>query len=275
VAYSKSELSERLRVAEEAARAAGEVHRRYYSTGIAFETKLGDRRDMLTQADLESQAVVKEVIARAFPGETIVGEEDGLAAGQIAPLLDGTCWTVDPLDGTQSFVTNFPVFGPGIAFVAERRALAGVVYLPVYDELYAAARGLGAMLNGTPIQVRGGKSLQDAMVGVHIREASPANVARFLLTTGRVLVAANGIRLLGSPMICLAMIAAGRLDCFATMSPTRLSVWDLAPAQVILEEAGGVIADPDGGPFDILNPGVSGASSRALLNELMAVARVS
>jgi fructose-1,6-bisphosphatase/inositol monophosphatase family enzyme len=98
-------------------------------------------------------------------------------------------------------------------------------------------------------------------------------VAEFLETTGRVLLASNGIRLLGSPMICLAMIAAGRLDCFATLSPTRLGVWDVAPAQVILEEAGGVIAAPDGGPFDLLNPGVSGASSAALLAEFLAAAR--
>jgi myo-inositol-1(or 4)-monophosphatase len=267
-----ADLERRLRVAEEAAQAAGEVHRRYFGTGIAFETKLGDRRDMLTQADIESQAIAKEVIARAFPGETIVGEEDNLSRENLAPLLDGACWTIDPLDGTQSFVQGFPVFGPGIAYVEQRRSLAGAVYLPVFDEMYLAARGLGARLNGRLIHVTAPKSLQDAMVGVHIREASPANVQTFLETTGRVLVAANGIRLLGSPMICLAYIAAGRLDCFATLSPTRLGVWDLAPAEVILEEAGGVIADPDGGPFDMLNPGVSGASSRALLDELFAVA---
>ncbi|HLF76509.1 MAG TPA: inositol monophosphatase family protein [Dehalococcoidia bacterium] len=268
-----ADLAQRLRVAEAAARAAGEVHRRYFGTGIAFETKLGDRRDMLTQADIESQAVAKDVIARAFPGETIVGEEDGLSREDLAPLLDGACWTVDPLDGTQSFVQGFPVFGPGIAYVEQRRSLAGAVYLPVFDEMYVAARGLGARLNGTPIHVAAPKSLEDAMVGVHIREASPPNVEQFLATTGRVLTAANGIRLLGSPMICLVYIAAARLDCFATLSPTRLGVWDLAPAEVILEEAGGVIADPNGGPFDMLSPGVSGASSRALLDELFAVVR--
>jgi len=268
-----ADLEKSRRVAEEAARAAGEVHLRYYGSGIAFETKLGDRRDMLTKADLDSQVVAKEVIARAFPGERIVGEEDGLSRDDLMHAVDGACWTVDPLDGTQSFVQNFPVFGPGIAFVTARRSLVGAIYLPVYDEMYSAARRLGTRLNGQAVHVAAPKSIEDAMVGVHIREASPTNVETFLATTGRILMVANGIRLLGSPMICLAYIAAGRLDCFATLSPTRLGIWDLAPAQVILEEAGGVIADPEGGPFDMMNPGVSGASSAELLLQLFAVAR--
>ncbi len=268
-----SDIEKRVRVAEEAARAAGEVHRRYYGSGIAFETKMGDRRDMLTEADIESQEVAKDVIWRAFPGETIVGEEDNLSKDALARAIDGACWTVDPLDGTQSFVQNFPVFGPGIAFVSGRRSLAGAVYLPIYNEMFSAGRGVGARFNSAPIHVAPSKQIEDAMVGVHIREASPDNVATFLETTGRVLTAANGIRLLGSPMICLAYIAAGRLDCFATLSPTRLGAWDLAPAQVILEEAGGIIANPEGGPFDMMNPGVSGASSPELLAQLFAVAR--
>jgi myo-inositol-1(or 4)-monophosphatase len=267
------ELVHRLAVAETAARAAGEVHKRYYGSGLAAETKTS-AQDLLTLADTEGQEVARAVIERDFPGERIVGEEDDVARDRLSGLLDGECWLIDPLDGTQSFVHDFPVFGPGVAFVRERRPLAGAVYLPVYEELFTAARGLGARLNGRPIGVKPPKPLLQALAGIHIREVSPPAIDRFLSTTGRILAAANGVRLLGSPMISLCYVASGRLDCFATLSPTRLGPWDHAPAVVILEEAGGVVRSQDGGAFDLMQPGIAGASNPALLDELFAAAGV-
>jgi myo-inositol-1(or 4)-monophosphatase len=266
------DLARRRRVAEEAARAAGEIHRRYYGTNVAFEAK-ADPRDVLTKADIESQAAIKAIIREAFPEDVIAGEEDGLAKDEVSRLLDGAVWTVDPLDATQGFVHNFPVFGPGIAYVVGRQPLVGVMYMPVYDELFSAARGQGATLNGASIRVSVPKPLRDCLVGLHIREVEGGAAETFLETTGRVLKRSHGIRLLGGPMFSMAYVAAGRLDCFATLSPTRLGPWDLAPAAVVLEEAGGVVADEEGRPLDLMRTGVSGASSRALLDELFAVAR--
>jgi len=267
-----ADLARRRRVAEEAARAAGEIQRRYYGTNIGFEAK-ADPRDVLTKADLESQAAIAAIIRDAFPGDVIAGEEDGLARDEVSRLLDAAVWTVDPLDATQGFVHDYPVFGPGIAYVVDRRPLVGVMYMPVYDELFSAARGLGATLNGAPIRVGAPKRLQDALVGVHIREVDGGAAETFLETTGRVLKRSHGIRLLGGPMFSIAYVAAGRLDCFATLSPTRLGPWDLAPAAAVLEEAGGVVADQQGRPLDLMRTGIAGASSRALLEELFAVAR--
>ena len=267
----RADLERRLRVAEEAARAAGAIQRRYYGTNVAFETKK-DPRDVLTQADIESQDAIKAIIGAAFPDDLIAGEEDNLPREEVARLLDGAVWTVDPLDATQGFVHDFPVFGPGIAYVVGRRPLVGVAFMPIYGELFAAAAGLGATLNGERIHVGPARALKDALVGLHVREASPASVAQFLHTTGRVLAASHGVRILGGPMFSMAYVACGRLDAFATLSPTALEPWDLAPAAIVLEEAGGVVAGPTGGPFDILARGVAGASSRALLDELFAVA---
>lgn len=266
----RPDLERRLRVAQEAARAAGIIQRRYHGTRVAFETK-SDPRDVLTQADIESQAAIKAIIAAAFPGERIAGEEDDLTREEVSRLLDGAVWTVDPLDGTQSFVHDFPMFGPGVAYVEGRRALVGVAYMPVFDEMFAAARGLGATLNGRPIHVGACTRLIDALVGLHIREASEASVARFLETTGRVLRASHGVRILGGPMFASAYVACGRLDCHATLSPTRLGPWDQAPASVIVEEAGGVMGAPDGGPYDLMLQGMAAAANRALLEELIAV----
>jgi len=268
-----NDIARRRAVTEEAARAAGEVHKRYYGSGVGFEVKGGDRRDLLTRADLEGQIAAKAVIEAAYPGEPIVGEEDGLSREDLPPLLDGACWLVDPLDGTQNYVHDFPSFAAGVAFVEARQPLAGAIYVSVFDEMFSAGRGLGAALNGTPIHVVAPRALRDAMVGVHIREVGPAAVEQFLASTGRLLTGAHGVRLLGCPMVSLAYVASGHLACFATLSPSKLMPWDLAPAAIVLEEAGGVTGTQDGAPFDLLSTGISGAATRALLDEMFAVAR--
>jgi myo-inositol-1(or 4)-monophosphatase len=267
------EAAQRRTVAEAAARAAGEVHKRYFGSGVGFEVKNDDRRDLLTRADLEGQVAAKAVIEAAYPGERVVGEEDGLTREDLPPILDAACWLVDPLDGTQNYVHDFPSFAAGVAFVEARQPLVGAVYVSVFDEMFSAGRGLGAALNGTPIHVLPHRELRDALVGVHIREVGTAAVEQFLETTGRLLTGAHAVRLLGCPMISLAYVAAGRMACFGTFSPSKLMPWDLAPAAIVLEEAGGVTGTGDGTPFDILTPGVSGAASLALLDEMFACAR--
>jgi myo-inositol-1(or 4)-monophosphatase len=270
---TKDDIARRRAVAEAAARAAGDVHKRYYGSGVGFEVKGDDRRDLLTRADLEGQVAAKAVIEAAFPGERIVGEEDGLARDQLPPILDAACWLVDPLDGTQNYVHDFPSFAAGVAYVEDWQPLAGAVYVSVFDEMFSAGQGLGAALNGTPIKVVPPRALRDALVGVHIREVGPAAVEQFLATTGRLLTGAHAVRLLGCPMVSLCYVAAGRMACFGTFSPSKLMPWDLAPAAIVLEEAGGVAATGDGAPFDILTPGISGAASQGLLDEMFACAR--
>jgi myo-inositol-1(or 4)-monophosphatase len=269
----EQEIARRRAVAELAARAAGEIHHRYEGTNIGFEVKGSDRRDLLTRADIEAQAAAKAIIEGAFPGERIVGEEDGLTREELPPYIDEACWLVDPLDGTQSYVHDFPYYAAGVAYVEKRRTIAGAVYVSMLDEMFSAGRGLGATLNGSPIHVVLPRPLKDALAGVHIREVGDAAVAQFLETTGRLLQGAHAVRLLGSPMISIAYVGAGRMGCFATLSPSKLMPWDLAPAVIVLEEAGGVCGDQDGAPFDMLSTGVSGAATRELLDELFVVAR--
>jgi len=266
------DLERRLRVAEAAARAAGAVQKLYYASGIASEAKHGDPRDRLSRADTEGQEAAVAVIRAAFPDERIVGEEDDLPRDQLGPYLEA-CWLIDPVDGTINYVHDFPSFAAGIAYVSEAEPVVGVIYVSIHDEMFSAARGLGATLNGRPIHVVAPRELKDAFVGIHIREVGPAAVAQFIDSTRRILPRAHGVRLLGCPMVSLAYVACGRLDCFGTFSPTKLAPWDLAPAAIVLTEAGGVVATQHGTPFDILEPGISGASSQALLDELFAVAR--
>jgi myo-inositol-1(or 4)-monophosphatase len=268
-----SDLNLRLRIAEEAARAAGAVHLRYLATNVEFEVK-ADPRDLLTRADLEGQEAAKVTLRRAFPDERLAGEEDSLEPGEMEHLLEQGCWLIDPLDGTQSYVHDFPFFCAGIAYVQANRALVGAIYDAVHDEMFSAAAGLGASFNGLPARMASEKPLKDAMVGLHIREVTEAAVDEFLSTTGRVLMGSHGIRLLGCPMLSMAYVATGRLDAFAMLSPSKLGPWDLAPAAVVLEEAGGVVGEGlTGRALQFTDRGISGATNRALLEELFRVAR--
>src|SRR5690606_38467916 len=121
--------------------------------------------------------------------------------------------------------------------------LAGAIYDAVRDDMYSAARGSGALLNGEPCRVTPPRPLKDALVGIHIREVGDEAVEMFLRTTGNLLPRSHGIRLLGCPMLTMAYIASARLDAFAMLSPAKLGPWDLAPAIVVVEEAGGVVAE--------------------------------
>jgi myo-inositol-1(or 4)-monophosphatase len=266
-------LVRRREVAEAAARASGAFHLKHLSSVIDFETKT-DPRDVLTKADLEGQVAAKAIIETAFPRENVVGEEDGLSFDEMERLFGEGCWLIDPLDGTQSYVHAFPAFCAGVAFVQGETSLAGAIYDAVHDEMYSAARGHGALFNGETCRVTPPKALKDALVGIHIREAGDEAIEVFLRTTGNLLPKSHGIRLLGCPMLTMAYVAAARLDAFAMLSPAKLGPWDLAPAAVVLEEAGGVVAEGlTGRRLRLSDSSIAGASDRALLEELYAVAR--
>jgi myo-inositol-1(or 4)-monophosphatase len=265
-------LERRRAVAEEAARAAGAVHLKYLSSTIAYQIKT-DPRDVLTQADLEAQEAAKAVLRQAFPDETLVGEEDALPADAISNAMREGCWLIDPLDGTQSYVHSFPAFTAGIAYVQDDAPVAGAIYHAVAGEMFSAARGLGATLNGHATRVAPAKALSESLVGLHIREVGDVAVSQFLRTTGELLPRAHGIRILGCPMLSMAYVACGRLDACAMLSPSKLGPWDLAPAAIVVEEAGGVVSEGmRGSPLRLTDRGIAGASSRGLLAEIFQAA---
>ncbi|HWC30283.1 MAG TPA: inositol monophosphatase family protein [Dehalococcoidia bacterium] len=267
------DLQRRRQVAEEATRAAGAIHLKHLSSTIDYEAKT-DPRDVLTKADLEAQEVAKSILSAAFPDDVLIGEEDGIPTSDLLQLFEDGCWLIDPLDGTQSYVHAFPAFTAGIAYVKGGVSQAGAIYDAVQDDMWSAARGHGASWDGQPIRVTPGKPLKECMVGLHIREVENGAAEIFLRTTGNVLMKSHGIRILGCPMLSMAYIACGRFDAFAMLSPAKLGPWDLAPAAVVLEEAGGVVAEGvTGGPLRWTDRAIAGATTKTLLEELYTVAR--
>lgn len=215
---------------------------------LSIENK-GSDFDFVTNADRESQRLIAEQLKAAFPDHRFVGEEDLLPDDEVARRLfqDEYCWVCDPLDGTVNYIHHlYGLYAVSIGLVRKGESLAGAIYLPDADELFVAARGEGAFLNGRPIHVSECPDLHHAFVSADLASADREHRAlnlRRLSTVGR---DASGLRVLGSACAAIARVACGRQEAYWNLG---LHAWDVAAGKVIVEEAGGAVTGVFGGPF--------------------------
>ena len=172
----------------------------------------------------------------------VLAEESGAHAGARVR------WIVDPLDGTTNFAHNYPFFGVSIAVEVDGEVLAGAVHDPVRGETFAAARGLGATLNGEPIRVSAIGRLEDALLVTGFPYDVREHPERHLPLFYAVLVRAQGVRRDGSAALNLCYLAMGRFDGFWER---QLSPWDMAAGVLIVREAGGEVTRFDGSAFEL------------------------
>jgi myo-inositol-1(or 4)-monophosphatase len=245
-----------LEAAIETALEAGKILREEYALPPDIRYK-GDV-DLVTQADRRSENAIVTRLSELFPDHTIAAEE---GTGHVRS--SEFCWHVDPLDGTTNFAHKYPCFAVSIALAQDETLLAGVVYNPVYDELFAAARGEGATLNGKRIDVSKVETLSTSLLctgfPVHKRLANP-NIHYYYDFTLR----SHGVRRDGSAALDLACVAAGRFDGFWEFG---LKPWDTAAGVLLIQEAGGTISDFHGKPYRIGGPVVLATNS--LIHEEM------
>ena len=224
------------------AREAGALILNYFHQGLKIEYK-GDA-DLVTAADRASEALIRERLAKQFPSHDVMGEEQGLN-----DRGSEYRWYVDPLDGTTNFAHGYPVFCVSMALEhrleAGEKRVAGVVYDPTRDEMFTAALGRGAELNGKPIHVSKTAQLKECLVATgfpsHKRHKNP-NIHFYHQITLRT----HGVRRAGSAALDLCCVASGRFDGFWEFN---LNPWDTAAGVLIVEEAGGRISRFDGSPF--------------------------
>lgn len=227
--------------AVEMARAAGAVLREGYGRAHVPERK--GRIDLVTEYDRRSERLVLEELARRFPGHAVLAEESGVHAGAAGAAAR---WIVDPLDGTTNFAHNYPFFCVSIAAEWEGRLVAGVVHDPVRDELFAAAAGAGATLNGAPLRVSDVARVEDALLVTGFPYDVREHPERSLPAFAAFLVRAQAVRRDGSAALNLAYVACGRFEGFWE---GHLSPWDMAAGVLLVREAGGLVTAYDGGPF--------------------------
>jgi myo-inositol-1(or 4)-monophosphatase len=226
-----------LGTALDAARRGGEVLREALSRGGSLAVTEKGQKDFVTRADRESEEAMVALIRSRHPEHGFRAEESPATAGRNAE------WIIDPLDGTTNFIHGYPFFATSVAVRAEGKLAAGAVYDPVRDEMFAAARGRGATLNGSPIRVSGCARLADALLVTGFPFRSLSILPRFLDSLDRLIRAASGVRRDGSAALDCCYVACGRLDGFWECS---LSAWDIAAGALIVREAGGVVTDFEG-----------------------------
>jgi myo-inositol-1(or 4)-monophosphatase len=222
------------------AREAGTLLLEFFDKNIRIEYK-GDA-DLVTAADRKSEALIRERIRQTWPGHDVLGEEEGLR-----DTGSEYRWYVDPLDGTTNFAHGFPVFCVSMAVQHKDAMIAGVVYDPTRDEIFAAERSKGATLNDRPIHVSQTKRLKESLVGTgfpsHKRHKNP-NIHFYHQITLR----SHGVRRAGSAALDLCYVSCGRMDGFWEFN---LNPWDTAAGVLVVEEAGGVVSDFRGGRFEL------------------------
>jgi myo-inositol-1(or 4)-monophosphatase len=185
--------------------------------------------DFVSEADREAEACLRRGIAQAHPADGWLGEESGAAAG------GARRWIVDPLDGTTNFLHGIGHWAVSVALEEEGTLTVGVVHDPLRGETFAAARGCGAALNGSPLTVSATAGMREALFGTGIPFGDMPHIDDHAADIARLMPHCAGVRRMGAAALDLAYVAGGRLDGFWER---RLQPWDIAAGLVLLREAG-------------------------------------
>lgn len=239
---SKIDAESLRRLAIDAAQAGG---RTLLAWRDKFTTREKGPADLVTDADVAAQRAVREVLLGARPDDAFVGEES--PPGAEPDRRGRLCWIVDPLDGTTNYVHGFPMFATSVGAVYDGELIAGAIYDPIRGEMFSASRGGGALLGDAPIQVTDKAELADALVAVslppRVDPGSP-DLQAFVA----VVEASRAVRRTGSAALNLAYVAAGRMDAHWAFS---IHPWDAAAGVLLCMEAGAVVTNCLGGPYDV------------------------
>ncbi len=219
------------------AREAGLLLLSSYRGGSGFTLK--GEVDLVTEADLASEALIRRRLGARFPDHAILAEEGGASGSADAPAR----WVVDPLDGTTNFAHGHPFFSVSIGLEAEGLLQVGVVHAPALGLTWTARRGGGASRSGAPARVSTTASLSGSLVASgfpYDRRSNPDNNAT---EWARTLRRAQGMRRCGSAALDLALVADGTYDGYWEK---RLNPWDVAAGALLVLEAGGRVEGLDG-----------------------------
>lgn len=233
-----------LELAVDIAQEAGELAARRRREGVSIAATKSALADIVTEADREVEALIRDRIAAARPGDGFLGEESGAGESRT-----GLTWVVDPIDGTVNYAYGIPAYAVSIGVVegvpdpAEWSAVAGVVFNPAVGDLFRAARGEGAWLGEQRLAVNGPVSAAGALIGTGFGY-DPATHAGDLARLSKVMPLARDIRRIGAASLDLAGVAAGRLDAYFERG---LHPWDMVAGGLLVTEAGGRIGGLGGG----------------------------
>lgn len=239
-----------LETAIDIAREAGALLAQHFNRGISFDLK--GEYDLVTEADRASEKLVVERLKNHFPSHSVLGEEGGMRDN-----ASEFCWYVDPLDGTTNFAHSYPAFNVTLGLERAGELIAGVIFDPIRQEMFAAELGGGAFLNGRRIHVSKAASLEVSLLatGFPSRKRHQSVNVHFFHQASMV---THGLRRSGSAAIDLAYTACGRLEGFWEFG---LNPWDIAAGLLLVREAGGRTTDMHGAAADLRGPHLAVSNS--------------
>jgi len=224
-----------------AARRAGEVIVRGLARFEGLTATSKGVNDYVTEVDRQAEAEIIDILYRAYPQHSFLGEETGLSGeGE-------TVWIIDPLDGTTNFMHGFPHFAVSIACMHREKLEHAVIYDPMRQEIFHASNGAGAYLENKRIRVSKARGLQGSLVatGFPYRD-NLVHTDAYLAMMKTVMTSAAGLRRPGAAALDLAYVACGRVDAFWEIG---LKPWDTAAGTLLITEAGGMVGTLDGNEY--------------------------
>lgn len=229
----------------EAAQKAAKILLHYHQLRT-FQVNYKGDVNLVTDADVESEAAVIQTIRNHFPDHSILSEENKDSHGA---SLDGPVWIIDPLDGTTNFSHGVPFFSVSIAFREHGQTQFGLIHQPMLNETFIAHLGKGATLNGKKISVSKGDNLSRSLLATGFpydrRDSERNNLSEFC----NLEMNSQDVRRPGAATLDLAYVACGRFDGF--WEP-KLAAWDVAAGMLLVTEAGGKITDYSNNPVNNL-----------------------
>lgn len=247
-------MTPRLRFALDAVRKAGQSTLEHFRSGVVVEYK--SDASPVTIADKNAEAILRQAINQEFPGETILGEEQGLTGSGT------TRWIIDPIDGTKSFICGVPLYATLLSFEVEGEPILGVSYFPALDEMVYAEKGEGCFVNGERATVTNRHTVK----GGFLASGGPNSMVKYGRWPAFESMSARAIATrTWSDAYGHCLVATGRID--AMIDPV-VSRWDLSAIKIIVEEAGGQFTDFVGGnPFDKGDFNLEAISSNGRIHE--------
>ncbi|XP_052036834.1 inositol monophosphatase 1 [Apodemus sylvaticus] len=247
------------------ARQAGEMIREALKTEMNVMIK-SSPADLVTVTDQKVEKMLMSSIKEKYPYHGFIGEES-VAAGEKTVLTEQPTWIIDPIDGTTNFVHRFPFVAVSIGFLVNKEMEFGVVYSCVEDKMYTGRKGKGAYCNGQKLQVSKQEDITKSLLVTELGSSRKPETLRIILSNMEKLcsIPIHGIRSVGTAAVNMCLVATGGADAYYEMG---IHCWDMAGAGIIVTEAGGVLMDVTGEPFDLMSRRVIAANNIELAKKI-------
>lgn len=251
-----------LNIATQAARAAGGNILHHLDRIDQLNVEYKGKNDYVSEVDKEAENTIIQTIKKYYPEHDILAEESGITKQKQKPAE--VRWIIDPLDGTTNFLHQFPQFSVSIAVEVKGKIQHAAIFDPVRDEMFTASRGSGAFLNNRRLRVSQQKNLENALLATGFPYHDFSYIDAYMESLKSFMTSTAGIRRAGSAALDLAYVACGRVDGFWEFN---LKPWDIAAGVLIIQEAGGLSTDFNGGD-NYLNSGNIIAANPKLYKEM-------